>query len=145
MLFIFRKLRRSFFLPGKVRTYCAYAFGEIALIMIGILLALQVSDWNQARKDRTVERDILGAIAKELKAGLSDIADSLASLDKKDAALVYLASAFKNGTIENDHLFLSYVATASAYGWGLPLMPNFTFEEQVSTGKMRQIENTILR
>ena len=52
MLFIFRKLRRSFFLPGKVRTYLAYAVGEIALIMIGILLALQISEWNQTMKDR---------------------------------------------------------------------------------------------
>jgi hypothetical protein len=42
MLFIFRKIRRSFFLPGKVRTYLAYALGEIALIMVGILLALQI-------------------------------------------------------------------------------------------------------
>ena len=59
MLFIFRKLRRSFFLPGKVRTYVAYAVGEVALIMIGILLALQVSDWNQGRKDRAEETSIL--------------------------------------------------------------------------------------
>jgi hypothetical protein len=51
MLLIFRKLRRSFFplrdssaghvLPGKVRTYLAYALGEIVLIMAGILLALK--------------------------------------------------------------------------------------------------------
>ena len=37
----------------------AYAVGEVALIMIGILLALQVSDWNQARKDRAEETSIL--------------------------------------------------------------------------------------
>jgi len=59
LLFIFRKLRRSFFQPGKLRTYVAYAFGEIALIMIGILLAIQVSEWNQARKDRAEETEIL--------------------------------------------------------------------------------------
>jgi len=42
MLFILRKLRRSFFLPGKLRTYLAYAIGEILLIVIGILVALQI-------------------------------------------------------------------------------------------------------
>ena len=67
MLFIFRKLRRSFFLPGKVRTYCAYAVGEIALIMIGILLALQVSDWNQGRKDYAEETQILLRLKSEME------------------------------------------------------------------------------
>ena len=65
MLFIFRKLRRSFFLPGKVRTYVAYAVGEIALIMIGILLALQISEWNQGRKDRAEETRILVRLKAE--------------------------------------------------------------------------------
>ncbi|QXD25802.1 hypothetical protein F7C95_07935 [Opitutia bacterium ISCC 51] len=46
MLFIFRKLRRSFFQPGKFRTYIAYAIGEILLIVIGILIALQIQNWN---------------------------------------------------------------------------------------------------
>jgi hypothetical protein len=50
MLFIFRQLRRSFFLPGKLRTYAAYAVGEILLIVVGILIAVQISDWNEDRK-----------------------------------------------------------------------------------------------
>jgi hypothetical protein len=43
MLFIFRKLRKSFFLPGKARTYLAYALGEIVLIVVGILIAVGIS------------------------------------------------------------------------------------------------------
>jgi hypothetical protein len=38
MLRIFASIRRSFFLPGKVRTYLAYAFGEITLIVLGIMI-----------------------------------------------------------------------------------------------------------
>ena len=59
MLFIFKKLRRSFFLPGKVRTYLAYGIGEIALIMIGILLAVQVSEWNDRRREATLAQDYI--------------------------------------------------------------------------------------
>ena len=55
MLFIFRKLRRSFFLPGKVRTYVAYAFGEVVLIVVGILIAVQIGEWNQDRADTRLE------------------------------------------------------------------------------------------
>lgn len=49
MLFLLRKLRRSFFLPGKLRTYLAYAIGEVILIVIGILIAVQIGDWKEAR------------------------------------------------------------------------------------------------
>ena len=73
MLFIFRKLRRSFFQPGKARTYLAYAFGEIVLIMVGILLAVQVSEWNQARRDTTKEVEILKSIKTELALDQKDL------------------------------------------------------------------------
>ena len=53
MLHFFRSIRRSFFQPGKVKTYLAYANGEIVLIMIGIFLVLQLKNWNE---DRKIER-----------------------------------------------------------------------------------------
>ena len=56
MLFIFRKLRKSFFLPGKVRTYVAYAVGEIALIVVGIMIAVQIGEWNQSWADTRLEQ-----------------------------------------------------------------------------------------
>ena len=50
MLFILRQLRRSFFQPGKLRTYVAYAIGEILLIVIGILIAVQIGDWKDCQR-----------------------------------------------------------------------------------------------
>ena len=90
MLFIFRKLRRSFFLPGKVRTYLAYAVGEIALIMIGILLALQVSDWNQAREDRTEETQIL----LRLKADFDENQENLIFYKEFNSGILSALKAF---------------------------------------------------
>lgn len=49
MLRYFRQLRRKLMEQNKIRTYILYAVGEIALVMIGILLALQVNNWNQQR------------------------------------------------------------------------------------------------
>ena len=49
MLTIFRRLRnQSLFQGGK--KYLLYAIGEILLVMVGILLALQVNNWNEERK-----------------------------------------------------------------------------------------------
>ena len=41
-------------LSGRVERYIFYAFGEIALVVIGILIALQINNWNEWRKDRII-------------------------------------------------------------------------------------------
>lgn len=55
-----------------MRNYFLYAIGEIALVMIGILLALQVNNWNEIKKDRTLERDVLRQIKDDLNQDLVD-------------------------------------------------------------------------
>lgn len=52
MLKIFRKVRQNMIKKNKVSTYILYAIGEIVLVMIGILLALQVNNWNEDRIQR---------------------------------------------------------------------------------------------
>jgi hypothetical protein len=49
-----------------VTRYLVYAFGEIALVMVGILLALQVNNWNEERKIRIAEQSILQNLRTEL-------------------------------------------------------------------------------
>lgn len=50
MIQIFRRIRQNLLASNRLRQYLVYALGEIALVMIGILLALQVNNWNEARK-----------------------------------------------------------------------------------------------
>ena len=49
MITLLRRLRRSLIESGSARKYLLYAIGEILLVMIGILLALQVNNWNEDR------------------------------------------------------------------------------------------------
>jgi hypothetical protein len=65
MIKIFRSIRQNLLSQGKKVSYFKYAFGEIILVMVGILLALQVSNWNQDRKDRISERKILKNINRD--------------------------------------------------------------------------------
>jgi len=66
MVRIFSKLRKSLLSEGKSLRYIKYALGEIALVMIGILLALQVNNWNEQKKNRTFEREILSLLDQNL-------------------------------------------------------------------------------
>jgi hypothetical protein len=60
---------------NKTGKYFKYAIGEIILVVIGILIALQVNNWNQDRKDRISERKILNNIHR-------DFIENKASFDK---------------------------------------------------------------
>lgn len=58
-------------IPGQagkqLRRYLTYALVEIALVMIGILLALQVNNWNEGKKTLAQEKRILNALHKEFE------------------------------------------------------------------------------
>lgn len=66
MISFFRKFRKSLVETGSTRKYIAYAIGEILLVMIGILLALQVNNWNEERKRTTLEHKILAEFAASI-------------------------------------------------------------------------------
>ena len=51
-----RKIRQHLLNTSQFKLYTIYAFGEIALIMIGILLALQIDKWNKNNRDKVEER-----------------------------------------------------------------------------------------
>ena len=68
MLTFFRRIRKGLLTDGATSKYLLYAIGEILLVMIGILLALQVNNWNEERRDS--QRFI--AELEELRAELLD-------------------------------------------------------------------------
>lgn len=67
MLNIFRKVRWSFISKNKISGYLLYAVGEVLLVMIGILLALQVNNWNEQRKETKELNNILRIISYDME------------------------------------------------------------------------------
>ncbi|SKB88672.1 DUF6090 family protein, partial [Maribacter arcticus] len=55
MIKFFRKIRQQLLTENKFSKYLLYAIGEIVLVMVGILLALQVNNWNELRKKEEAE------------------------------------------------------------------------------------------
>jgi len=65
-----RKIRQRLLSENRVSQYLLYALGEIVLVMIGILLALQVNTWNEKRKDQAFLNFSLQEIHADLKSDL---------------------------------------------------------------------------
>ena len=52
MIKFFRKIRQNLLIENKTGKYLKYAIGEIILVVIGILIALQINNWNEQRKNQ---------------------------------------------------------------------------------------------
>jgi len=66
MIKFFRHIRKSLLEENKMGKYFKYAIGEIILVVIGILIALQINNWNENKKERAFENKMLQEIRKEL-------------------------------------------------------------------------------
>ena len=80
MIQFFRKIRnnlltdhKSPLTTGRFSKYLLYAIGEILLVMVGILLALQVNNWNEERKNRNLEKYYLARIIEDLQADIDEM------------------------------------------------------------------------
>ena len=66
MIKFFRKIRQNLIMENKTGKYLKYAIGEIILVVIGILIALQINNWNQNRRNNLVVMNYYGQILKDL-------------------------------------------------------------------------------
>jgi hypothetical protein len=67
MLRFFRQIRQRLLTDNKFSKYLLYAVGEILLVVIGILLALQIDTWNSANIDRRKEKEYLQNLLEDLE------------------------------------------------------------------------------
>jgi hypothetical protein len=72
MIKFFRKIRRKLIEEENLKRYLIYAIGEILLVMAGILLALQVNNWNEAQLQKKKETQILLEIKNSLEGDLKN-------------------------------------------------------------------------
>jgi hypothetical protein len=104
MVRIFRRLRIKLLNESKLRNYFFYAFGEIVLVVIGILIALQINNWNQLRKDHIFELKMLSEISNALKGDLLHFQDMTRVYDELYITSDYFMELSKKGIPYHDSL-----------------------------------------
>ncbi|PTM07999.1 MAG: hypothetical protein DA407_09185 [Bacteroidetes bacterium] len=68
MIKFFRHIRKSLLMENKTGKYFKYAIGEVILVMIGILLALQVNNWNEDRKEQSNQQVLINQLLEDARA-----------------------------------------------------------------------------
>jgi hypothetical protein len=113
MLKFFRKIRQKFLQQNKVGGYLLYSLGEIFLVVIGILIALSINNWNETRKKIESERELIISLKKELILN-SALLDSSLNHDKKyGTEAIHLLEKIDKDSL---HFTIAEIAAAFAYG-----------------------------
>lgn len=73
MIIFFKKIRQNLLSDGKIGKYLKYAVGEIILVVIGILLALQINNWNEQRKANKQELQLLRQLQVDVNSNLDEV------------------------------------------------------------------------
>jgi len=73
MFKFFRHIRQGLLSQNKFSKYLLYAIGEIILVVIGILIALYINNWNNHRKERLEETQLLSNLRQEFKNNLDEV------------------------------------------------------------------------
>lgn len=88
MLKFFRNIRHKLLAEGKTINYLKYAFGEIVLVVIGILIALQINNWNEHRKQAKNYIKILKTIRNDMVVDTTNIRAVFKIYDKLEPAFL---------------------------------------------------------
>ena len=127
---------------NKFSKYLLYAIGEIVLVVIGILIALQVNLWNNNKKDKEIERKVL----VELKGGLEKDRDLLRERKARDSShyedLVTLHSLLDNP----DHVYTTELDRLFGRVYGIRnVRLNMAFYEDLKSNGLQIIKNEDVR
>ena len=77
MIKFFRKIRQNLLSEGKTGKYLKYAFGEIILVVIGILIALQINNLNESKKEQTIINASLNSLILNLNEDIENLNEQI--------------------------------------------------------------------
>jgi hypothetical protein len=143
MLRIIRSLRKKLIKGKGARKYFVYAVGEILLVMVGILLALQVNNWNENRKSQSIAQSHLESLREDLNTDMDQLATNEEYINMYERAgfnvwnqLYEDEKNVDEQSVDEDflklHLFREFTPAKTAY------------ENLVNSGGINYIKNEML-
>lgn len=147
MLKFFRKVRQKLLQQNQVTRYLAYAAGEIALVMIGILLALQVNNWNEDRILMIRQTKQLALIRQEMANNLvllEQEEEKLSTRLEKQFQLIQLVNSKSINDSISEEEFNLLLWQAFNKRVETPL-ENAALNELISSGGLKDIKNDSIK
>ena len=146
MIKFFRKIRQKLLTENKFSKYLVYAIGEIILVVIGILIALQISNWNKERIDFDSEQEALFDLNTEIKSNIKALEIIIDEHKKSLAAGQEIKSMItdtnKLNSISNDSLKSTLIIMNYNYTYDPKLG---ILNSVINSGRINLIQNKEIR
>lgn len=141
MIKFFQKLRYDLMEKNKIGKYLKYAFGEIVLVVIGILVALQINTWNEERKTQLKEEALYNRVILDLQIDEKKLNEYI-QYYKDDQSLHASIYQETQGVLHGDSL-IHFGTLRGASTFNLIIQANYSKStEQISSHAIREkIEN----
>ena len=141
MIKFFRKIRQNLLMENKTGKYLKYAIGEIMLVVIGILIALQINNWNDTRKLQKQETQILNEIKSDLLQ-TKEIIERTVTMHKEVIKLTQsLLDAIRDKKNVSDSIYVMF----SRAGWDTQIIPKTSSFENLKAMGLNSITNDSIR
>lgn len=142
MIKFFRTIRQSLLVENKFGKYLLYAIGEIALVVIGILIALSVSNWNDAKNLSKIELAQLSNLKDDINSDILMLKKADALYKQHEAnSKIAIDLFYKAETIKD----LNSIGSLSSGLWNELYINQNSYNEMVSSGTMHLIKNKELQ
>ncbi|NQZ75130.1 MAG: hypothetical protein HRT61_03320 [Ekhidna sp.] len=129
---------------NKISTYLLYAFGEIVLVVIGILIALSIDNWNEDRQRKTLEAKYLMEIKVSLEA---DVASCEKIMNLNNRRLAHLDTLLTKMQNRNQREMIASLMPnlEPSFYYDIFKMNRVGFDNMVSSESISLISNDSLR
>ena len=146
MIKFFRKIRQKLLDESKFSKYLMYAIGEIILVVIGILIALQININNNYREQRITEQEYLRSLQTEFKANLEKLNVAIDENDARINALEDLLTLFDISVLDTVSNKTISLMLHPIFGTDLSYRPSLgVLSDMINSGKLNIILNKELR
>lgn len=140
---IFHKERKQLASENKVIAYLRYAVGEILLVVIGILIALQVNNWNQDRIEHKETKVLLSNLKLDVEADIKNLEDQQEGLRYRKKWADFILKSLDEQKVSDSAMFITAITRV---GWIMDYSQTFpTYNEIVSSGKLSYIKSENLK
>lgn len=142
MIHFFRKIRRKLLTNNRLGKYLFYAFGEIILVVIGILIALQINNWNEQRKVDNTAKILANSLVQDLDKDISFLEELIVFSEKKIAYCDELIALLKTPKETWDRQL--FYEKMNIIGQSNPFFTtDGTYQQIVTTGSLKYFDQEL--
>ena len=143
MLTFFRRIRKGLLGTSQTRKYLLYAIGEIALVVIGILIALQINIWNNSQIRNQRETEQLQTLKGEFELGVEHLKSILNTVDYHATNIDTLITILKSSG--SKRVRISGTLLGSAIMWRTSDVSLSSLNTLIASGDLNHLSNISLR